>query len=109
MTQTDPSLFQLAKAVVDILQQYGSAKPKEIRKYLNQSGNWRNPPINLINKVLAQYLGDQVNLVEGGSWTLIQPNSAPATIVQIEPVPNKEKRMREKRSKKQGFISTNNS
>ena len=96
MTKHDPSLLHLANAVVEILQQYGSAKPKEIRKYLNQSGNWRNPPINLINKVLTQYLGDKVNLIEDGSWTLTQPDSTATIIVQTKPVSNKEKSLYEK-------------
>jgi hypothetical protein len=96
MTKNAPSLLHLARAVDEILQQYGSATPKEIRRYLNQSGNWRNPPVNLINKVLAQYLGDRVNFVEGGSWALTEPNPIPASIIQIEPVPNEEKIVRKK-------------
>ena len=95
MIKYDPFL-QLSKAVVEVLQLYGSAKPKEIRKYLNQSGNWRNPPINLINKVLTQYLDGQVKLVEDGRWALTQPSPMPATPVRIESTSNKEKSMHEK-------------
>lgn len=95
MIKYDP-LLDLSKAVVEVLQQYGSAKPKEIRKYLNQTGEWRNPPINLINKVLTQYLDSQVMLMEGGRWALTQPSSAPATFIQKMPLKRREKNIHEK-------------
>lgn len=95
MIKYDP-LLRLSKAVAEVLQKYGSAKPKEIRKYLNQSGDWRNPPINLINKVLTQYLGDKVKLAEDGKWALIQPNTATAVLIRIKPMQNKQKDIHEK-------------
>jgi predicted protein tyrosine phosphatase len=95
MIKFDPFL-NLSKAVVEVLQQYGSAKPKEIRKYLNQSGSWRNPPINLINKVLTQYLDGQVKLVEDGRWALAQPSATPATLIRTKPVQSKQKSIHEK-------------
>jgi predicted protein tyrosine phosphatase len=80
MIKYDPFL-NLSKAVVEVLEQYGSSKPKEIHKYLNQSGDWVNPPINLINKVLTQYLDGQVKLVEDGRWTLTQQSPLLVTMV----------------------------
>ena len=96
MIKYDP-LLSLSKAVVEVLQQYGSAKPKEIRKYLNQSGDWRNPPINLINKALTQYLADQVKLVEDGKWSLTyQPDTASNTFIRIKPGQSKQQHFHEK-------------
>ena len=60
-------------AVIEILQKYGSAKPKDIKKYLQLSG-WGIPPMNSINKVLTQYLVGQVKLNEDGRWILIRPD-----------------------------------
>lgn len=95
MIKYDPFL-KLSKAVVEVLQQYGSATPKEIRKYLNQSGDWHNPPVNIINKVLNQYLDGQVKSIEDGKWALSQPSTMPATLVRIQPVQSEEKSIHEK-------------
>jgi predicted protein tyrosine phosphatase len=95
MVEYNPFL-DLTKAVVEVLQQYGSSKPKEIRKYLQQGGVWLNPPINLINKVLTQYLDGQVKLIENGKWILTNQNLLPATMAKIQYVPKKEKSMHKK-------------
>ncbi len=95
MIKYDP-LLNLSKAIVEVLQFYGSAKPKEIRKYLNQSGEWRDPPINLINKALTQYLDGQVMLDESGKWALKQPITTPAAFFRVKPVKSKEKDIHEK-------------
>lgn len=95
MVKYDPFL-NLSKAVAEVLQQYGPTKPKEIRKYLNQSGEWRNPPVSSINKVLTQYLDGQVKLVEDGKWALTQPNTVPAALVRTQSVISKENRRHEK-------------
>ncbi len=79
MPNNNTSFLQLANAVVEVIQLYGPSKPKEIRKYLNQSGDWFNPPVNLINKVLTQFLVDQVVINEGDCWMLKQPSNMPAT------------------------------
>jgi hypothetical protein len=74
------SLLNLSKAVAEALQQHDLAKPKEIKKHLQQSG-WGNPPINPINKVLTQYLVGQVKLVESGRWKLTQQFLSPVVLV----------------------------
>jgi predicted protein tyrosine phosphatase len=79
MIKYDPLLI-LSQAVVEVLQQYGSAKPEEIKKYLQQSG-WGNPPKNSINKVLTQCLVGQVKLIEGGRWSLTRQNPLLITMI----------------------------
>lgn len=95
MIKYDPVL-RLSKAVVEVLQQHGSSKPKEIRKYLNQSGDWRNPPINLINKALTQYLDGQVKLVEDGKWELTQPSPLPVMMIKRKYIQQNDKSMHSK-------------
>jgi hypothetical protein len=70
MIKYDPFL-NLSTAIVEVLQQYGPAKPKEIRKYLEKIG-WGKPPINAVNKALTQYLDGQVNRDKDGRWMLTQ-------------------------------------
>jgi predicted protein tyrosine phosphatase len=84
------TFLTLSQTVFEVLQQYGPAKPKELKKYLQQSG-WGNPPINAINKVLTQHLWGQVILIEDGRWTLIQQNPLPITKVKENHLEKKDK------------------
>lgn len=68
----DDSYQNLVKTVLIFLQQKGPSKPKEIRKYLNQTGEWRDPPISAINKVLTQDLLGQVTMCGDGRWKTTQ-------------------------------------
>jgi protein-tyrosine phosphatase len=94
MIKYDPFLT-FSKAVAEVLQLFGASKPKEIRNYLIQSGGWHNPRINIINKVLTQYLVGQVKLREDGRWELTQPIEILTPLFR-KPSPIKEKNMRAK-------------
>jgi hypothetical protein len=75
MVKYDPFL-NLSTAIVEVLQQYSSAKPKEIRKHLEEIG-WGKPPINAVNKVLTQYFDGQVSRDKDGRWILSEENVSP--------------------------------
>ena len=89
------SFQKLATAVVEILEQHGSATPKEIKKYLQQNG-WGDPPMNAINKVLTQYLLGQVKLVDNKKWMLVLQDISPAAMDKAKY--NQKKSTREKQT-----------
>jgi predicted protein tyrosine phosphatase len=83
MIKNDPFLH-LSNAIVEVLKHYGPSNLKEIRQHLQQSGDWVKPPINAINKVLTQYLVDDVKLVDSNKWALTPEVSLPITMVKTK-------------------------
>jgi len=68
MLQYDPFL-RLADTVMELLAGSGPLKAKEIVRALHRRG-WGKPPASAVNKVLTQYLANEVEQIESGRWSL---------------------------------------
>ena len=71
MTMAHDLFLRLADAVADVLAESDPLRSKEIARRLRLQG-WGNPPINAVNKVLAQYLGGRVQRIGAGRWAAVK-------------------------------------